>query len=118
MKIEAVNEVSRAGSTNAQETNARKGGHHEQALRIKEERDKKEEKPPKDLDEIASEVQLKLKRLNTELRFEVDGHSRDVTIKIIDPDNGKILRQIPSEELLAMRDRMDEIIGVLYKAET
>lgn len=67
---------------------------------------------------MASEVQIYLKRLNTELRFEVDSGTKDVIIKIIDPETEEVIRQMPSEELIAIRKRMKEIIGVLYDSRT
>lgn len=71
-----------------------------------------------EVEAIASEVQIYLKRLNTELRFEVDSESREVIVKIVDPDSDEVIRQIPSEELLAIRSRMEDLVGVLYKAST
>lgn len=67
---------------------------------------------------IASEVQIFLKRLNTELRFEIDSKSKDVIVKIVDPASDEIIRQIPSEELVAIRNRMKDLVGVLYKSST
>ncbi len=71
-----------------------------------------------DVEAIASEVQIYLKRLNTELRFEVDSKSKEVIVKIVDPSNDEVIRQIPSEELVAIRRRMEDLVGVLYKAST
>ncbi|MCC6502390.1 MAG: flagellar protein FlaG [Deltaproteobacteria bacterium] len=82
--------------------------------------EKAEAKPPatSDVEAIASEVQIYLKRLNTELRFEVDSRSKEVIVKIVDPSNDEVIRQIPSEELVAIRRRMEDLVGVLYKAST
>ncbi len=74
--------------------------------------------PPKKIEEIASEVQIQLKRLNTELRFEVDNESKETIVRIIDNETGELIRQIPSEEMLAIRARMEELIGVLYNSES
>jgi len=74
--------------------------------------------PSGDVEAIASEVQIFLKRLNTELRFEVDSKSKEVIVKIVDPASDEIIRQIPSEELVAIRARMQDLAGVLYKSST
>lgn len=74
--------------------------------------------PPKELEAAASDIQIHLKRLNTELKFEIDGRSKEVVIKILEPETRQVIRQIPSEELMAIRDRMKDLIGVLYRAET
>ena len=73
---------------------------------------------PGEIEAIASEVRIYLKRLNTELRFEVDSESKEVIVKIVDPENDEVIRQIPSEELLAIRERMEDLVGVLFKTST
>ncbi|MBI5491342.1 MAG: flagellar protein FlaG [Deltaproteobacteria bacterium] len=78
----------------------------------------KNDAPPQKIEEAASDVQIQLKRLNTELRFEVDKDSKDVIVRIIDPETKQVIRQIPSEELMAIRARMQELIGVLYNSKT
>lgn len=83
-----------------------------------EEKAAKSEAGPQEVEAIASEVQIYLKRLNTELRFEVDSDSSEVIVKIVDPENDEVIRQIPSEELLAIRERMEDLVGVLYKSST
>lgn len=90
----------------------------DRAVLFKDASDVKRDIPPKELEKVASEIQIHLKRLNTELRLEVDSRSKKVVVKIIDPDNGQVIRQVPSEEMLEISKRMDEIIGVLFKTET
>lgn len=83
-----------------------------------EDKSPKTDAKPAEVEAIASEVQIYLKRLNTELRFEVDSDSKEVVVKIVDPENDEVIRQIPSEELLAIRKRMKDLVGVLYDAST
>jgi uncharacterized FlaG/YvyC family protein len=66
----------------------------------------------------ATEVQIRLKRLNTELRLEVRKDSREVGVKIVAPETRTVIRQIPSEEILSIRERMSELAGVLFKTKT
>ncbi len=71
-----------------------------------------------ELESMASEVQIHLKRLNTELRFEVDGSVEDLIVRIVDTETNEVIRQVPSEEMVAIRERLDELIGILYDART
>ena len=71
-----------------------------------------------DVEKVAAEVQTHLKRLNTELRIEVDTKDHEVVVKIVDPETKDVIRQVPSEELMAIRERMKELIGILYDART
>ncbi|HEY4707122.1 MAG TPA: flagellar protein FlaG [Thermodesulfobacteriota bacterium] len=67
-----------------------------------------------ELEKAATDVQIILKRLNTELRFEVDSALKEVLVKIVDPDTGEVIRHIPSEEVVALRKKMKELVGILY----
>lgn len=85
---------------------------------LKDASDAKRDLPPKEIEKVASEMRIHLKRLNTELRLEVDSGSKKVVVKIIDPDSGQVIRQVPSEEMLEISKRMDDIIGVLFNTKT
>lgn len=47
------------------------------------------------------------------LKFSVDKDSGEVVIKIIDPSNDQVIRQIPSEEALRISKAIDTLRGVL-----
>ncbi|WKZ31803.1 MAG: flagellar protein FlaG [Thermodesulfobacteriota bacterium] len=68
-----------------------------------------------ELDKAASDERIYLKRMNTELRFEADSRLKEVLVKIIDPETDEVIRQIPSEEMIAIRKRMDELLRMLNK---
>ncbi len=72
----------------------------------------------RELERIASEVQIRLKQLNTELRFEIEDRVEDLVVKIVDPETNEIIRQIPSEEMREIRDRVDELVGFLLDEKT
>lgn len=91
---------------------------NQQAVSLNDRSDAKKEVSPKEVDQAASDVQILLKRLNTELRLEVNKDSKEVVVKIIDPETDRVIKQIPSEELLAIKERIGELIGVLFKSKT
>jgi flagellar protein FlaG len=51
---------------------------------------------------------------NVELSFSVDQSTNDVIIKVTDATTGKVIRQIPSEEMLRMSNNIKEMIGLFY----
>ncbi len=51
------------------------------------------------------------------LDFSVDDSTGQVVVKVIDGDSGKLVRQIPSEELLRLSERLDDMRSLLFKAE-
>lgn len=43
--------------------------------------------------------------------FEVDRESRDLVIKIVDRETHKVIREIPPEEIQALREAMQSVLG-------
>ena len=48
---------------------------------------------------------------NVGLRFRVDDATGDTIVSVIDRDTGDVLRQMPPEEILRMRQRLQELMG-------
>ncbi|MFQ5736269.1 MAG: flagellar protein FlaG [Thermodesulfobacteriota bacterium] len=118
MNIDGVKNVTRTGAESVAEPRA---GLDKNAAQVRvgfisDPAEAVKDAPPQSIDAIAAEVQLQIKRLNTELRFEVGDVPKENIVKIIDADTGDVIRQIPSEDLVALRDRMQELIGVLYNS--
>ncbi|WP_335919984.1 flagellar protein FlaG [Shewanella algae] len=51
------------------------------------------------------------------LEFRVDEMQGMPVVSVMDMDSGELIRQIPSEEALALAEKMSEIAGVLMKTE-
>lgn len=52
-----------------------------------------------------------LQAVNVNLEFMVDDSTKKVVIKIVDKQSGDIVRQIPSEDMLAFIKKMQELDG-------
>ncbi|MEJ2726789.1 MAG: flagellar protein FlaG [Deltaproteobacteria bacterium] len=63
---------------------------------------------------VAREIERILDGLNKSIHFEVSSETNDVVIQVIDRQTGKIIRQIPPEELLNLRRSFQEVCGVLF----
>ncbi|WP_413732580.1 MULTISPECIES: flagellar protein FlaG [unclassified Shewanella] len=51
------------------------------------------------------------------LEFRVDETQGAPVVSVMDMDSGELIRQIPTEEALALAEKMSEIAGVLMKTE-
>jgi uncharacterized FlaG/YvyC family protein len=60
-------------------------------------------------------INVQLESMNMSIQFSVDKGSNDIVIKIVDKSNGEVIGQIPSEELLRLRENMTEMAGLLVK---
>jgi flagellar protein FlaG len=61
-----------------------------------------------------SDLNMLVQQMRRELRFTVDEDSGEMVVKVIDKETDEVLRQIPSEELLALRKRMADVAGVIF----
>lgn len=52
-----------------------------------------------------------LQSINRNLEFQVDDSTHKVVVKIVDSKSGDVVRQIPTEEMLAFIKRMQDLEG-------
>ncbi|MCB0281012.1 MAG: flagellar protein FlaG [Calditrichae bacterium] len=69
---------------------------------------------PADLDKIIEHANKVAKTANKEINFQVNEQGEPPTIIVTDKQTGKVIRQIPSEEMMRLSDRMDEFIGLIF----
>jgi len=51
---------------------------------------------------------------NRKLQFVVDHNSSEVTVKVIDKETDKVIKEIPPEELQRLHNNLKEAIGLLF----
>jgi len=74
--------------------------------------DAKEQEP---LDEVVIDLNNLVRDLQRELQFSVDEDSGSTIIKVVDRETDEVVRQIPSEELMNLRKRLEEVAGVFFE---
>ena len=55
--------------------------------------------------------------INRSLKFSVDDRTGDVVIAVIDSKTEEVVRQIPEERVLAIRENIDSLKGILFSAK-
>lgn len=75
----------------------------------------------KDNEEISSTVKETVDEMNTffqsmqrNLSFSIDEDSGEKVISVKDSETEEVIRQIPSEELVVLRKKMDDVVGILF----
>ena len=48
------------------------------------------------------------------VQFQIDPDYKDLIVKVVDQDTGKLIRQIPTEEAVKMSKSMDSLKGLLF----
>lgn len=52
---------------------------------------------------------------NNNLEFSINDDTKQVVVKVVDSATQEVIRQIPSEEMLAIAKALDSIKGLLFK---
>lgn len=64
------------------------------------------------LERVVEQANSNLLNENRSLRFRINENSDDVQIQIVDSERDKVIRSIPSDEMLRLASRMRELSGV------
>jgi flagellar protein FlaG len=59
------------------------------------------------------EINKVLTGLSISVRFQVDPQFKEVIIKVVDQENGRVIRQIPTEDVVRIAKAMDDLTGLL-----
>lgn len=72
---------------------------------------------PKDIVSAAERIREHVQSLQRDLNFSVDDSTGQVVVRVVDGDSGKVVRQIPSEDILRLAERLDEMRSLLFEAK-
>lgn len=70
-----------------------------------------------DIRDALDEVRQTLAPVAQDLLFSIDDDTGKTVIKVIDSSTDEVIRQIPSEEILAISKALDKLQGLLIKQE-
>lgn len=70
-----------------------------------------------ELEAAVSSVREYIKPFNSDLQFSVNDETDKVIVKVVDSETKEVIRQIPSEEMLAIAKALDSIKGLFIKQQ-
>lgn len=70
-----------------------------------------------DVENIVQDVQEYLSELNINLDFQISDKTKDVIVKVMNAESGEMIRQIPPEDLVKLREKLVELRGVLFEGK-
>ena len=77
--------------------------------------DKTAEPSADQLDRVMAEVSKAISPVARNLQFSIDKETGRSVVKVVDSTTNQVIRQIPSEELLAIARSIDKFSGLLVK---
>ena len=72
------------------------------------------ETPPQEIEQIVEKLNAFVQLTQRDVSFGIDEQSGRDVISVFESDTQELIRQIPSEEALALLKRMDKAIGLLF----
>ena len=75
----------------------------------------KTEETGEPLKEVVSELNNLVRDLHRELQFSIDDKSGETVIKVVDSKTDEVVRQIPSEEVVRLRQRLEDVAGLIFR---
>ena len=66
------------------------------------------------IEAIAQAVDDQLKTSRHDLKIRVDKKTGKAIVKVVSKEDGKTIRQIPSDDLLRLASKMEEMRGVMF----
>jgi len=69
------------------------------------------------LEKLVDKLSQQFRSRDTSLNFSIDEKTKSLVVKVIDSETEKVIRQIPPEEVLVIRERIQELLGALYDKE-
>lgn len=70
-----------------------------------------------DVGEAVERIRSQVQNLQRDLSFSVDDSTGQVVVRVVDGDSGNVVRQIPSEDILRLAERLDEMRSLLFEAK-
>ncbi len=64
--------------------------------------------------EMVESFQEMSETIQTKLSFSVHEENNEIVVKIFDKESEELIRQFPSDEMLALQDKMSDLAGFLF----
>lgn len=68
----------------------------------------------KQVQQSLQEINKVMAGLSISVQFKIDPDYKEIIVKVVDQDTGKLIRQIPTEEVVKMSKAMDSLKGLLF----
>ena len=66
------------------------------------------------IERVAQAMDNYVNSIQRDLKIQVHGDTGNIMVKVISKENGQVIREIPSEELLNLAAKMEQMTGALF----
>ncbi|MCG6542515.1 flagellar protein FlaG [Pseudomonas sp. KSR10] len=72
---------------------------------------------PTAVGEAVEKLLAQMQSAQRDLSFSIDDSTGDLVVRVVDGESGTVVRQIPSEEILRLAERLDEMRSLLFETK-
>lgn len=72
---------------------------------------------PSDIKQAVQDLNTYAQSLKRDLYFSIDEESGETVVKVTDHESGEVIRQIPSQEVLAIAHSLEKAQGLLFSTK-
>jgi flagellar protein FlaG len=72
-------------------------------------------KETEDIKKGIEEINSQLSTMNRSIRFSVDDSTNDVVVRVVDKESGEVIKELPPESILKLRERMAQLSGLMVE---
>ncbi len=69
------------------------------------------------LEKVAKAMENFIRSIQRDLKIKVHKETGRLMVQVISAEDGKVVREIPPEELLNLAAKMEEMVGILFETE-
>jgi flagellar protein FlaG len=69
------------------------------------------------IEESIKTLNAELAQKHISLNYSIDDDSDSLVVQVIEADSGKVIRQIPPDEILVLRQRLEELTGIIFDTQ-
>ncbi len=71
---------------------------------------------PQEMEKVVAEVQTRMDAIGSKLQFGIHKHADvpDLVVQITDRDSGDLIKQFPAEEVIQIRAKLNDLMGLLF----
>lgn len=69
----------------------------------------------KEVEGLVQDVQDYISEMNVDLSFKVHKETGEIVVQVVDSKTGEVIRQLPPEDVLKLRDKLKELRGLIFE---
>ena len=72
---------------------------------------------PHELKIVINKINENVSKLNKDVKFAYNETLKSLIVKVIDAKTGKVIREIPPQEVINLQKKLSEVVGIIFDSK-